>query len=179
MSPTPEEPNNLQNGIETQPYISPESDQTSEPRSEPEPTADAIPSSELQQERESESVNNGVADSEPESLRKQLSESIHLQVVTDVTDPRFEEHKETSVPSNGNTENSQPALRKDEGSRTFTMRELLNGLKGEDGNDILNESEGERPEGNSGYRFGILLGIEDFFVFSFVVYLRILNMLDW
>ncbi|XP_038876586.1 protein HLB1 [Benincasa hispida] len=151
MSPTPEEPNNLQNGIEIQPHISPESDQTSEPRSEPEPTADAILSSELHQERESESVNNGVADSEPVSRRKQLPESIHLQVETDVADPRFEEHKETSIPSNGNTENSKPALRKDEGSRTFTMRELLNGLKGEDGNDSLNESEGERPEGNPGY----------------------------
>lgn len=165
MSPTPEEPNNLQNGIEIQPHISSESDQITEPRSGPEePTVDSIPSSELQRERESESVSNGVPDSEPESPRKQLSESIHLHVVTGVTDPSVEEHKETSTPSNGNTENLQPALRKDEGSRTFTMRELLNGLKGEDGSDSLNESEGERPEGNSGYRFGILLGIGDFFV---------------
>ncbi|KAA0052970.1 TOM20_plant domain-containing protein [Cucumis melo var. makuwa] len=175
MSPTPEEPNNLQNGIEIQPHISSESDQISEPRSElEEPTADSIPSSELQQERESESVSNGVADSEPESPRKQLSESIHLHVVTGVTDPSVEEHKETSTPFNGNTENLQPALRKDEGSRTFTMRELLNGLKGEDGSDGLNESEGERPEGNSGHRFGILLG---FVLFCCLV--DVLNMVDW
>lgn len=163
MSPTPEEPNNLQNGIETQPHISSESHPTDEePRSDSQLIADAIPKPELQQERESESLNEE-PDSEPESRRKQFAESIQLQVVTDVSDPGFEEPKEPSIPSNG-TENSQPALRKDEGSRTFTMRELLNGLKGEDGNDSVNESEGERPEGNSGYRFAILLGVEDIFV---------------
>lgn len=40
---------------------------------------------------------------------------------------------------------SQPQLRKDEGSRTFTMRELLNGLK--------NDSEPDKEDANSPYRF--------------------------
>ena len=164
MSTTPEEPNNLQNGIVTEPQISSESEQTDESRSEPERIADAIPKAESQLERESESESVYVeaeAESELASRRKQLSESLPLQVVTNVSDPKFDESKGTSIPSNG-IENSQPTLRKDEGSRTFTMRELLNGLKGEDGNDSVNESEGEKPDG---YRF--------------VVYLRILNMVDW
>lgn len=166
MSLTPEEPSNLQNGIETEPHISSESEQADEPRSDPQPIADAIPEAELPQERESESVNEEeVSDpqSELESRGKQLPESVQLQVATDVTDPRLEEPEETSIQSNG-AENLQPALRKDEGSRTFTMRELLNGLKSDDGNESVNESEAERPEANSGYRFVILLGIEDIFV---------------
>ncbi|XP_023540563.1 protein HLB1-like isoform X1 [Cucurbita pepo subsp. pepo] len=151
MSTTPEEPNNLQNGIVTEPQISSESEQTDESRSEPERIADAIPKAESQLERESESESVYVeaeAESELASRRKQLSESLPLQVVTNVSDPKFDESKGTSIPSNG-IENSQPTLRKDEGSRTFTMRELLNGLKGEDGNDSVNESEGEKPDGYS------------------------------
>lgn len=150
MSPTPEEPN-LQNGNQTQPHIPSESQQTEESGSDPESRVATIP----QQQRESESVDeeaDAEPRSEPESRREQSSESIQLQVVTDATDPRSGDPEEASIPSNG-ADNSHPALRKDEGSRTFTMRELLNGLKGDDGNDSVNESEGERPEANSGHRF--------------------------
>ncbi|XP_022145328.1 protein HLB1 [Momordica charantia] len=150
MSPTPEEPN-LQNGNQTQPHIPSESQQTEESGSDPESRVATIP----QQQRESESVDeeaDAEPRSEPESRREQSSESIQLQVVTDATDPRSGDPEEASIPSNG-ADNSHPALRKDEGSRTFTMRELLNGLKGDDGNDSVNESEGERPEANSGHSF--------------------------
>ncbi|KAG5563550.1 hypothetical protein RHGRI_006102 [Rhododendron griersonianum] len=41
-----------------------------------------------------------------------------------------------------------PGLRKDEGSRTFTMRELLDGLKNGEANE---ESEGEKQETSSSY----------------------------
>ncbi|KAK7344103.1 hypothetical protein VNO77_13368 [Canavalia gladiata] len=53
--------------------------------------------------------------------------------------------RKTAIHSNNADANPscKPQLRKDEGSRTFTMRELLNGLK--------NESEPEREEANSLY----------------------------
>ncbi|KAF8379777.1 hypothetical protein HHK36_029226 [Tetracentron sinense] len=74
-------------------------------------------------------------------------------------DPKIDEVKEDAVISNEvdestsveQTESSE--LRKDEGSRTFTMRELLNELK-EDGNEFrrsTNSSEGERRESSSPY----------------------------
>jgi len=52
----------------------------------------------------------------------------------------------TTVRSNEANANPSPTpqLRKDEGSRTFTMRELLNGLK--------NDSEPEKEDANSPYR---------------------------
>lgn len=65
-------------------------------------------------------------------------------------DPKVEETKETSIqppPSTEQTEKQHPsteqtpnsALRKDEGSRTFTMRELLTELKSE-GEDSVTEA---------------------------------------
>ncbi|BAT94873.1 protein HLB1 [Vigna umbellata] len=53
--------------------------------------------------------------------------------------------RKTTVRSNEANANPSPTpqLRKDEGSRTFTMRELLNGLK--------NDSEPEKEEANSPY----------------------------
>lgn len=44
-------------------------------------------------------------------------------------------------------ESGQPELKKDEGNRTFTMRELLSELKNEGP-----EAEGERPDGSSPHR---------------------------
>ncbi|KAJ4711809.1 Tetratricopeptide repeat (TPR)-like superfamily protein [Melia azedarach] len=61
-------------------------------------------------------------------------------------DPKVEETKDTSIqpPSTGQTAN--PELRKDEGSRTFTMRELLSELKSEEAEDSTNDvSQGNTP----------------------------------
>lgn len=62
--------------------------------------------------------------------------------------------RKTTVRSNEANANPSPTpqLRKDEGSRTFTMRELLNGLK--------NDSEPEKEDANSPYRLMLFRLIE-------------------
>ncbi|KAI4326782.1 hypothetical protein L6164_019318 [Bauhinia variegata] len=63
--------------------------------------------------------------------------------------------KETSIHSNraDNDASDEPTshsdLRKDEGSRAFTMRELLNGLKNDKGSNVVSDSEPDREDGNS------------------------------
>ncbi|XP_021767913.1 protein HLB1-like [Chenopodium quinoa] len=57
-----------------------------------------------------------------------------LEPVASDKDPKHEVPEPESLPSGSNDESSgQPELKKDEGSRTFTMRELLSGLKGDQG----------------------------------------------
>lgn len=58
-------------------------------------------------------------------------------VVIDGADPKVDETTSIQSSSEGT---ARPELKKDEGSRTFTMRELLNGLKNDQGNDAANES---------------------------------------
>lgn len=55
-----------------------------------------------------------------------------LESVASDKDPKHEVPEPESLPSGSNEESTgQPELKKDEGSKTFTMRELLNGLKGD------------------------------------------------
>ncbi|XP_040985658.1 protein HLB1-like isoform X2 [Juglans microcarpa x Juglans regia] len=120
MSATAEE-SELQNGVETEP-------------SEPEPKPVAQPEPETEP-AESESV------PEPQ---------LEPPVATDKDpDPDPEELKESSIQSNESDNKAANAsterqLRKDEGSRTFTMRELLSGLKGD-------EPEETGPDATSPY----------------------------
>lgn len=75
------------------------------------------------------------------------------------TDVKLEEPKEDAIQSNDNSnppsveaeEIVHSQLQKDEGSRTFTMRELLNELKGDNG-EVNEPSEGERRDTSSRYR---------------------------
>ncbi|XP_035543744.1 protein HLB1-like isoform X2 [Juglans regia] len=124
MSATAEE-SELQNGVETEP-------------SEPEPKPVAQPEPETEP-AESESV--------PEP-------KLEPPVATD-TDPDPQELKESSIQSNeadnkAANASTERQLRKDEGSRTFTMRELLSGLKGDEpdetGPDATSPYSQESPQ---------------------------------
>ncbi|KAL3331587.1 hypothetical protein AABB24_035096 [Solanum stoloniferum] len=64
---------------------------------------------------------------------------------TDDSDPKADEPKGDTVESNETGSNSKQ-LKKDEGSRTFTMRELLDELKNGDANE---DSEAERRESDT------------------------------
>ena len=114
---TPEEPE-LQNGVVPEPN----SNSELEPEPQPKPS-DPLPQPESQPEQEAPEPK---PEPEPEAE------------ITDA-DPNPEDPKPSPIQSNG-SENatdkeaqiSKPELRKDEGSRTFTMRELLHGLKTEE-----------------------------------------------
>ncbi|KAL2902879.1 Protein HLB1 [Bienertia sinuspersici] len=87
----------------------------------------AVPSeeSELQATPTDPQQNGGIAQSDD------VVEAI-LEPVASDKDPKHEVPEPESLPSESNEETSgQPELKKDEGSRTFTMRELLTGLKGD------------------------------------------------
>ncbi|RZB45149.1 Protein HLB1 isoform B [Glycine soja] len=105
----------------TQPQLEPKSKSTPEPEPNPQPESEPVPTEQTQ------------AQLEPKSGSE--------------ADPAVNDAdlRETTIHSNETYANPSPTpqLRKDEGSRTFTMRELLNGLK--------NDSEPEREDGNSPY----------------------------
>lgn len=72
-----------------------------------------------------------------------------------VADPEVDELEETAIRSNKESPSESgpyPELANDQGNRTFTMRELLDGLKTDQGNDVANDT-------TSSYRSGIFLGI--------------------
>ncbi|KAK9275578.1 hypothetical protein L1049_022845 [Liquidambar formosana] len=103
-------------------------------------------------------LQNGAVEPEPEPEREPETET-----VTDA-DPQLDESKETAIQSN-DAVNSPPSpvehiagpeLRKDQGSRTFTMRELLSELKDDETSEgeyrhTTNGSEGERRDTSSPY----------------------------
>ncbi|KAL3742859.1 hypothetical protein ACJRO7_018205 [Eucalyptus globulus] len=75
-------------------------------------------------------------------------------------DPKKEEPGEEAAIQSGEPEGdpspkgeapARPELRKDEGNRTFTMRELLNELKNDDAAEGPNNPDGERREVDSPY----------------------------
>ncbi|XP_015896350.2 protein HLB1 [Ziziphus jujuba] len=114
MSPTVDE-SETQNGVEPDP----------KPKSEPD---------------------GAVAEPQPEAEETNQSEPKPEDgAEASGADPKLDRPEETSIRSNDNSqdtpsdsapqESAQPELRKDQGSRTFTMRELLNGLKNDQGND--------------------------------------------
>ncbi|CAJ2628337.1 protein HLB1 [Trifolium pratense] len=105
-------------------------------------------------EPESETETKHEPDSQPES-EPVATEQVESQAQTELEpesgsrpDPEVNDDvdlKETAIHSNDADNNSSPHphLKKDEGSRTFTMRELLHGLK--------NDSEHEREDVSSPY----------------------------
>lgn len=91
------------------------------------------------------------SDSDPKANEKdvQLNNAEASKLIrsnkTSDSDPKVDEPKDDSVESNA-TESNSKQLKKDEGSRTFTMRELLDELKNGDANE---DSEAERREGDT------------------------------
>ncbi|MED6184663.1 Protein hlb1 [Stylosanthes scabra] len=111
-----------------------------EPEPEPNPQSLTDPNPKPQSEQQSnpepapEPVPSPQARSEPEP-RSEADPAVNNDADLSETPIRSNHHSEDANPP------AQPQLRKDEGSRTFTMRELLNGLK--------NESEPDKEDSNS------------------------------
>jgi len=114
----------------TETQLKPESGSAPEPVPHPQPETETVPTEQAQEQLEPK------------------SESEADPAVNDA------DLRETTVRSNEVNANPSPTpqLRKDEGSRTFTMRELLNGLK--------NDSEPEKEDTNSPYRLLLFCLIE-------------------
>ncbi|XP_019247436.1 PREDICTED: uncharacterized protein LOC109226944 [Nicotiana attenuata] len=89
---------------------------------------------------------NEAGDSDPKVSDVQLNNAEASKLIesneTGNSDPKVDELKDETVGSESNLKQ----LKKDEGSRTFTMRELLDELKNGDAND---DSEAERREGDT------------------------------
>lgn len=125
--------------------------------SEPESQNESQPSPEPQSQNgapEPESNSNHEPDPQPETEPEQPESQEQVQLEPESgsrPDPEVNSDadlKETAINSNdvvGTNSSPHPQLKKDEGSRTFTMRELLHGLK--------NDSEPEREDVSSPYRF--------------------------
>lgn len=123
--------------------------------SEPESQNEPQPSSEPQSQDgapEPESKSNHEPDPQPETEPEQPESQEQVQLEPESgskPDPEVNNDadlKETAINSNevvGTNSSPHPQLKKDEGSRTFTMRELLHGLK--------NDSEPEREDVSSPY----------------------------
>ena len=129
MSTPADEPPS-QNGHQPDPTTDPEEAQPEsqtvlepEPAPEPEAQPEPVPEPEAQ----------------PEAETKPELQPRPEPVATDEADPMVEAAKESAAaPIESSSQGSaRPELKKDEGSRTFTMRELLNGLKND---DATNES---------------------------------------
>ncbi|XP_059638707.1 protein HLB1 isoform X2 [Cornus florida] len=97
------------------------------------------------------------ADSKLNQRKLDDNESIQSQKVTTTTDPKPDDQSNDAAAVEQEPEEAkqQADLRKDDGgSRTFTMRELLNELKNGEGNGNGNEdSESERREASSPYSY--------------------------
>ncbi|CAN4127134.1 unnamed protein product [Withania somnifera] len=113
--------------------------------------APAAGAGDAQSENAEASKSDEASDSDPKANEKDVqlnnteaSELIRSNNTSD-TDPKVDELKDDSVESN-TTESNSKQLKKDEGSRTFTMRELLDELKNGDANE---DSEAERREGDT------------------------------
>jgi hypothetical protein len=147
---------------ELQPSPEPESHNELQPSQEPESQNGPPPPP----EPESEPGTKHEPDSQPEPepvATEQVESQAQLEPESGSRpDPEVNDDvdlKETAIHSNDADNNSSPhpQLKKDEGSRTFTMRELLHGLK--------NDSEHEREDVSSPYRF--IAETFDFIVFTF------------
>ncbi|PKI43630.1 hypothetical protein CRG98_035981 [Punica granatum] len=103
MSTPPDEPE-LQNGVEHEPETEPKPEPVPEHERQPEPTPAP----------EEEPAATADADPAPGEVESNLPPEIQSG------------EPENPPPAE---EPARPQLKKDEGSRTFTMRELLNGLK--------------------------------------------------
>ncbi|TKY52018.1 mitochondrial outer membrane translocase complex [Spatholobus suberectus] len=139
--PEPESQNGHEPAPEPEPVLRPETETetesvpTEQTQAQLEPISESAPEPEPNPQPESEPVPTEQAQAQLEPK----SESESDPAVNDA------DLRETTIHSNDARTNPSPnpQLRKDEGSRTFTMRELLNGLK--------NDSEPEREDANSPY----------------------------
>ncbi|RZB87728.1 protein HLB1-like [Glycine soja] len=132
-----------QNGHEPAPE--PEPEPQPQPETKPEPTEQTQPHLEPKSESVPELEPNPQPESEPvptEQTQAPLEPKSGSEADPVVNDADL---RETTIHSNEANANPSPTpkLRKDEGSRTFTMRELLNGLK--------TGSEPEKEDANSPY----------------------------
>ncbi|CAJ1976346.1 unnamed protein product [Sphenostylis stenocarpa] len=129
--------------------LEPESQNGHEP--EPRPKAEPVPTERT--EAQLEPVSGSAP--EPEPNPQQELEPVPTEQAQAQLEPKSESEadptvkdadlRETTVRSNAHANPSpNPQLRKDEGNRTFTMRELLNGLK--------NDSEPDKEDANSPHR---------------------------
>lgn len=123
----------------------PEPNPNPETEPNPKPETESNPKPEIEQIPKPETEPNPNPNPETESVPAAQTQQ-ELESRSAVNDADLRE-TETSIRSNeaGSNHSSHPQLRKDEGNRTFTMRELLNGLK--------NDSEPDREDANSPYRF--------------------------
>lgn len=127
MSTIPEEAQ-LQNGVIPEPEPGPDQITTSqlEPNIEqPKPEAEEKPEPETEARAADHKPDQHRETSIQSNEEQSRETSIQLNAVDD-------------VPTSGQT--TRPELRKDEGSRTFTMRELLNELKSDEGDESLQDS---------------------------------------
>lgn len=147
MSTAPEEPQS-QNGLEPDPTTNPKPESESEPVAQPEAIPEPVPEPEAKLEPVPEPKAKPEPVPEPEAKPELQPEP--EAVVTDGADPNVEEVVEAAIQSN-NQASAHPELKKDEGSRTFTMRELLGGLKNDQSNDVANDSSSPYS-----YRFAFL-----------------------
>ncbi|XP_062074633.1 protein HLB1 isoform X2 [Humulus lupulus] len=124
MSDHPDEPAVQQNGgLESEPL--PIEESGPEPEPEPEPTP------------EPQSESNSESRPEPEQKPEAVADP-KLDASTGETTIRSNDDAQSSL--SATQEIAYPELRKDQGNRTFTMRELLNGLKTDQGNDAAYET---------------------------------------
>ncbi|KAM0981941.1 hypothetical protein TB1_014212 [Malus domestica] len=121
----------VQKGLVPDPTTNPKPESESEPELETEPAP--APEPEMKPEPEAKPEPVPEAEARPEPLPE------HELVVADAADPKVNEVVEDSIQSHSPGA-AHPELKKDEGSRTFTMRELLSGLKNDQSNDVVNDS---------------------------------------
>ncbi|GAV68723.1 TOM20_plant domain-containing protein [Cephalotus follicularis] len=142
MSSTTEEPD-LQNGIKPEPETEtkPDSEPKPGPGDEPETKSESEPEPEPESKRGPEDEPEPKLQPEQESRpgtedEPELIPEPELDRVINDLDPEVEETKESSIQSNDQI--ARPDLKNEEGNRTFTMRELLNELQSEQGDDSVN-----------------------------------------
>ncbi|EEF43437.1 conserved hypothetical protein [Ricinus communis] len=94
-------------------------------------------------EPEPEAEAEAEAEAEVEASKSEIeAEAESESAIVDGADPKAEERKEAPIQlkeayePQSDDQNARPELRKDEGSRTFTMRELLSELKSEEADDV-------------------------------------------
>lgn len=127
MSTPANEDSELPNGAE--PQSKPVPQQVPVPESNPEPVAES--QEQEPSKLEPQSLPEEEAPSQPEPVSSPVAET---DADTKADDQLIQTNQVEKVESNG--QNGQPELRKDGGSRTFTMRELLSELKSEEGEDV-------------------------------------------
>ncbi|KAE9589689.1 putative tetratricopeptide-like helical domain-containing protein [Lupinus albus] len=143
---------------ETEPTPKPESEPTPKPESEPTPKPESEPTPKPESEPTPKPESEPTPKPESEPTPKPETEptpKLELEPVpSEQLQPELEsgsavndsDLKQTEIRSNDAVNNHappHPQLKKDEGSRTFTMRELLQGLK--------NDSEPDREDAESPY----------------------------